>query len=247
MKRIGIIGGLSYESSVHYYEQLNRLVNMRVGGLASADMILRSVNFGDYYRMMEAGDWGNIGQMLMTEAFQLFFEDYCDYVAVASCTMHKMAPLIEKSLGQIVMEYTPLGVKTPFIHIGDCIADACAEIGAHSVLFLGTKITMTEDFMRERLARDGIEVTDTSEYGSKVDEVNRIIFDELCRGRATTKSWNFLLDFIHQFPTGDKSRPDAVVLGCTELGLILQQDDVDIPLIDSTAVHVRRLAELATI
>jgi aspartate racemase len=145
------------------------------------------------------------------------------------------------------MEYTPLGVKTPFIHIGVCIADACAEIGAHSVLLLGTKITMTEGFMRERLAQHGVEAIDTSRYESKIKETNRIIFEELCHGQATTKSWNFLLDFIHQFPTGDDPKPDAVVLGCTELGLILQQDDVDIPLIDSTAVHVRRLAELATI
>lgn len=245
MKRIGIIGGLSYESSVYYYEQINRLVNERVGGQTSADTILRSVNFANFYKLMKAGAWGDIGQMLMAEASQLFFEDYCDYVVVASCTMHKMASPIEESLGQIVMGYMPLGAKTPFIHIGDCIADACAEISAHSVLLLGTKITMTEDFMRERLARHGVEVIDTSEFGSKVDEIDRIIFGELCHGQATTKSWNFLLDFIHQFPTGDKSRPDAVVLGCTELGLILQQDDVDIPLIDSTAVHVRRLAELA--
>ena len=242
MKKIGIIGGFNLDTTLNYYERINRLANDHLGGMSTPDMTLRSVNPADYCRLMKNNDWHHVGQLLATEVFQLLFDDCCDHVAVASCSMHRFATHIERSLGSIGMDENP-----PFVHIGDCIANECKVMGARSVLLLGKKSTMTEGFISGRLSTHGIETIDTSNFNKEIDEIDRIISEELCRGRATMKSWNFLLDFIHQFSIEDGSRPDAVVLGSTELGLMLRQDDVDIPLIDAMEVHIRQLAKLSSV
>ena len=245
MRRIGIIGGMSYESTLHYYERINRQVSERVGGLASADLVLRSVNFEDYHKLMEKGDWTTIGRLLRAAARNLFLENQCNYVAIATNTMHKVAEEITKPYTW--MQHTgarAIRVEIPLVHIGDCIAKKCKEVGAKRVLLLGTKFTMTEDFMAKRLAQHGIEVMPVDDYPDEIAEINRIIFDELCHGVVTAESKEFMMNFVYQFPADSDIRPDAIILGCTELEMILEQDDIDIPLINSTQAHIDTLVDL---
>lgn len=245
MRRIGIIGGMSYESTLHYYERINRQVNECVGGLASADLVLQSVNFEDYHKLMEKGDWVTIGRRLRAAARNLFLENQCNYVAIATNTMHKVAEYIAEPYTWI--QHTgarAIRVEIPLVHIGDCIAEKCKEVGAKRVLLLGTKFTMTEDFMAKRLAQHGINVMSVDNYPEEIEEIDRIIFDELCHGVVTAESKEFMMNFVYQFPADSDIRPDAIVLGCTELEMILEQDDVDIPLINSTQAHIDKIVEL---
>ena len=245
MRRIGIIGGMSYESTLYYYERINRQVNERVGGLASADLVLQSVNFEDYHKLMEKGDWVTIGRRLRAAARNLFLENQCNYVAIATNTMHKVAEYIAEPYTWI--QHTgarAIRVEIPLVHIGDCIAEKCKEVGAKRVLLLGTKFTMTEDFMAKRLAQHGINVMSVDNYPEEIEEIDRIIFDELCHGVVTAESKEFMMNFVYQFPADSDIRPDAIVLGCTELEMILEQDDVDIPLINSTQAHIDKIVEL---
>lgn len=240
-KRIGIIG-VSYESTLHYYEQINRKVNERAGGLTSTDLVLRSVNFGTYYDLMNDVDWYLIEQTLSCEAEKLACVLGCDYVAIATNTMHKVAPAIKCSVEGWCHDDSSIYPR--FVHIGDCIAEKLREVGAKRILFLGIKFTMTEDFMKTLLGTHDIEVMDTSNYPEEIDEINRIIFDELCHGIVTPESKEFMMNSIYQFLADSVLRPDAIVLGCTELNMILKPDDVDIPLIDSTQAHIDKLVEL---
>ena len=241
MKRIGIIGGMSYESTLHYYDQINRKVNERAGGLTSADLVLRSVNFEEYHKLMKEGKWGYIGEKLSHEAKKLAYGSECDYVAIATNTMHKVAPAIRRS---VECHRSGRDNYPKFVHIGDCIAEKLKEVGAKRIMLLGTKLTMTEKFMKKFLSeRHNIEVMGVRNYPEEVDKINRIIFDELCHGIVTTESKEFMMNFVYQFPTDSDLRPDAIVLGCTELNMILEPDDVDIPLIDSTQVHIDKLVE----
>lgn len=245
MRRIGIIGGMSYESTLHYYERINRQVNECVGGLASADLVLQSVNFEDYHKLVEKGDWVTIGRRLRAAARNLFLENQCNYVAIATNTMHKVAEYIAEPYTWI--QHTgarAIRVEIPLVHIGDCIAEKCKEVGAKRVLLLGTKFTMTEDFMAKRLAQHGINVMSVDNYPEEIEEIDRIIFDELCHGVVTAESKEFMMNFVYQFPADSDIRPDAIVLGCTELEMILEQDDVDIPLINSTQAHIDKIVEL---
>ena len=243
MKRIGIIGGMSYESTLHYYDQINRKVNERAGGLTSADLVLRSVNFENYYDLMTDGNWKLIEQELSYEAERLVYDFGCDYVAVATNTMHKVAPAIKCSVEGWYRDGS--GIYPRFIHIGDCVAEKLKEAGAKRILLLGTKFTMTEKFMKKFFSgRHNIEVMGVRNYPEEVDEINRIIFDELCHGIVTPESKEFMMNFVYQFPSDSDLRPDAIVLGCTELNMILEPDDVDIPLIDSTQAHIDKLVDL---
>lgn len=247
MSRIGIIGGMSYESTLHYYEQINRQVNERAGGLVSADLVLRSVNFEEYHELMESDDWDEIAHRLSFEALDLVLKNRCDYVAIATNTMHKVADEVlgpHEVVNNVVWPSTSTWIDVPLVHIGDCIADECKKVGAKRVLLLGTKFTMTEDFMKALLGTHDIEVMDTSNCPEEIDEINRIIFEELCHGIVTSESKEFMMNFVYQFPADSDLRPDAIVLGCTELNMILEPDDVDIPLIDSTQAHIDKLVEL---
>lgn len=247
MKRIGILGGMSYESALHYYEQINRKVNERAGGFISADLVLRSVNFGEYHKLMDSGDWSEIAHRLSFEALDLVLKNECKYIAIATNIMHKVADKISgqhEIINNVVWPPTPTWVDIPLVHIGDCIAKECWRISAKRVLLLDTKFTMTEDFMNAHLAEYDIEVMDMSDYLEGVNEINRIIFEELRYGVVTPESKKFMLNFVRQFLTGPSLKPDAIVLGCTELNMILNPDDVDIPIIDSTQVHIDRLVEL---
>ena len=243
MKRIGIIGGMSYESTLHYYEEINRQVNERAGGLTSADLVLRSVNFAEYHALMEKGDWDTIGLMLQQEAADLVMFNECDCVAIATNTMHKVANKVS-SIYISEDGYLPIRL----VHIGDCVGEKCKEIGARRVLLLGTRFTMLEKFMKKYLSgKYGLEVMGVRKYPREVERIDHIIFDELCCGVVTPRSKAFMKDFVSLFTSGEAAhgyKPDAIILGCTELNMILQPEDVCVPLIDSTQVHIDKLVDL---
>ncbi|MBR3052024.1 amino acid racemase [Candidatus Saccharibacteria bacterium] len=253
MKRIGIIGGMSYESTLHYYEQINRQVNKRAGGLTSADLVLRSVNFAEYHQLMEAGAWDEIAHKLSFEALDLVMKNECDYIAIATNTMHKVADRVagphEVISGDNIWPPLVRKVAIPLVHIGDCVGEECKKSGARRVLLLGTKFTMAEKFMKEFLFKKyGIKVMAVSSRPEEVDEINRIIFEELCHGivRPESKEFiiNFITEFIYRFSVDSDFRPDAIVLGCTELNMLLKPSDVGLPLIDSTMAHINKLVDL---
>ena len=243
MKRIGIIGGMSYESTLHYYEQINRKVNERLGGSTSADLVLRSVDFETYYDLMQDGNWKLIERKLSYEAERLVYDFGCDYVAVATDTMHKVAPAIKLSVER--WWHGGSGIYPRFVHIGDCVAEKLKEAGAKRILLLGREFTMTEKFMKKFFSgRHGIQVMGVRNYPEEVGEINRIISEELCHGIVTSESKEFMVNFVYQFPSDSEFKPDAVVLGCAELNMILEPADLDIPLIDSTQAHINKLVEL---
>lgn len=243
MKRIGIIGGMSYEPTLlyYYYERINQLVNERAGGLVSADLVLRSVNFEEYYELMKTGNWNEISHKLSFEALDLVLRNECDYIAIAIDTMHKVADKVIEphEVSDDGMISTSSWINIPLVHIGDCVAERCQKLNAKRVLLLGTK-----NFLSKRLESYGISIMDTSNYPEEIDEINRIIFDELCHGVVMSESKEFMMNFVYQFPCDRDERPDAVVLGCTELNMILEPNDVDIPLVDSTNEHIEKLVDL---
>lgn len=232
MNRIGIIGGLSYQSSKYYYDRLNSEVHKRLGGDASADMVLVSVNFEDFTRAMKTGqdNW-------LIWQFRKIAEHLakmgCEYMAVASNTMHKYT---EQLMYNSSYEPTP-----GFVDIAECAGMACIKRDIHRVLLIGTAMTMTEDFMKQKLKMQGIEVVNAFNK-REIGKINRIIFNELCRGRVTVKSSQWLYELLEAAVAETKA--EGVILGCTELNMIIHQRDVQVPVIDTTEEHVKRLAEL---
>ena len=260
MKRIGIIGGMSFESTLHYYEQINRKVNEAAGRLTSADMVLRSVNFEEYHELMEAGDWDAIAGKLESEAFSLIERNGCNYVAIATNTMHKVADKIssheitDNSYGRA----RSVRADIPLVHIGDCIAEECLAKGYKRVALIGTKFTMTDDFMKNRLQQNGLEVVDNFKK-SEIQKIDRIIFDELCHGIVKSESAEDVMSILMQSDSRDQDNGgtgfDAVILGCTELGTLIEvlsdgyiivkpKHEHRFEFVDSTQVHIDKLVNL---
>ena len=243
LNKIGIIGGLSYQSTIHYYREINEKVNKRAGGQTSAELLVRSVNFEQYYVDMRFDRWGRIGNNMVREALSLL-DNGCTHIAIATNTIHKVADVVETAL------IARCG-RNPLIHIGDCIADECKKIDAKNVIFLGTRFTMIDNFMDKRLGANGIKTVRLIGYdslprcGYGLAKVNEIIFDELCFGKVLPNSKRFLIDFVNKVIEEAPEKPDAIVLGCTELDMIIKEGDIALPIIDSTEAHVRKIAELA--
>ncbi|MEE0887835.1 MAG: amino acid racemase [Candidatus Saccharimonadaceae bacterium] len=257
MRRIGIIGGMSYESTLHYYERINRQVNERAGGLVSADLVLRSVNFEEYHEMMEKGDWAMIGKRLSDEATKLVIEEGCRYIAIATNTMHKVASYVSGRHGLLRQHYArPMYADVQLVHIGDCIAEKCKKEGIQRVALLGTRFTMTDGFMKKRLQDNGLEVIDTFKK-SEIDEIDRIIFDELCHGVVKPKSENRLLNIAANADDRDMDNGgtgiDGFILGCTELEMLFSGEPYffikprhkhHFKFINSTQAHIDKIVEL---
>jgi len=226
MRRIGLIGGMSWESSALYYRLINQSVARRLSGLHSADLLLASVDFAPVAVMQSAGQWNEAGDLLYRRAAELVAAG-CEVLGLATNTMHKVA---DRMLGALDVE---------FIHIADPTAAALKADGFSTVGLLGTRFTMEQSFYRDRLEAAGLKVL-VPEVG--ITELNGIIYEQLCRGIVTEPSRSTYVDAIRRL--GDRGA-EAVILGCTEITLLISDDVSPLPTYDTTALHAEALVEAA--
>ncbi len=227
MKTIGLIGGMSWESTASYYQLINETIKEKLGGLHSAKILLYSVDFAEIERYQASGDWDKSAGFL-SQIAQNLEQAGADFIVICTNTMHKVAPQIQKI------------ISIPILHIAQATADNLLENGIKKVGLLGTKYTMTQEFYKEKLLEAGLEVVIPDQAG--VEEVNRIIYDELCLGQIKESSKQTYLSMIDDLKNAGA---EAVVLGCTEIGLLVQQEDTDVPLFDTTEIHAQKAAEFA--
>ncbi len=228
MKTIGLIGGMSWESTVPYYRQINETVKQHLGGLHSARIILYSVDFHDVERLQHAGDWDAAGALLAAAARALELAG-ADFLVLCTNTMHKVVPAIEAA------------VAIPLFHIADPTAAAIRQAGFSTVGLLGTRFTMEQDFYRERLRqRHGLAVLVPAPEDR--DIVHRVIYEELCLGKVVPESRGQ----YRRIMAGLMAQgAQAIILGCTEISLLVDQHDASVPLFDTTGIHARQAAEWA--
>ena len=227
MKTIGLLGGMSWESTIPYYRIINEEVKNRLGGLHSAKIVLYSVEFDEIEKCQSSGDWEKSGRIL-GRAAQGLEAAGADFILICTNTMHKVAPQIASM------------IKIPVIHIADATADALEQCGIRRVGLLGTRYTMTQDFYKKRLAERGFEVLIPGE--ADIETVNSVIFEELCRGVIREGSREKFKEIIEKLKDDGA---EAVILGCTEIGLLIRQSDVSVPVFDTTVIHAKRAAQLA--
>ena len=224
MKTIGLIGGMSWESTVTYYQVINETIKKQLGGLHSAKCILYSVDFDEIEKYQASGEWDKSADIL-SEAAQALERAGADYIVICTNTMHKVASEIGRN------------IHIPILHIADMTAVQLKKHGIRKVGLLGTKYTMQQDFYKNILIEQGIEVLIPND--ADVDVVNRIIYDELCLGKILEESKAVYLDIIHELA---RNGAQGIILGCTEIGLLIQQSDTDIPLFDTTRIHAKQAA-----
>ena len=227
MKTIGIIGGMSYESSIHYYERINKQVNELAGNLTCARMIIYNVNFEEIRKLMLANEWDKIGIELAKIA-KLLEDAGADYIAIATNTMHKLANYIQKQ------------INIPLIHIADCVADKCKESKVYNVGLLGTKYTMVENFLVDRLNENQLDVS-TPKEEKQINEIDRIIFDELCKGIIKESSKKYFVEVINKMI--EDAGIEGIIFGCTEIEMLVKQSDLKIPIFDTTQSHIDAIVE----
>lgn len=227
MKKIGIIGGMSYESTLHYYERINKIINERLGNLSTAEIIMYSVNFQDIEPHMKKDEWEIIEKSLCDKAKKL--EDSgADIIVIATNTMHKLAQNIQEN------------ISIPLLHIADCVATECISKGIKDVGLLGTKYTMTEDFLKERLKKNGLNVFVPKDR-KQINEIDRIIFKELCVGSIRRSSKEYYIKVINNMIK--KYNIKGIILGCTEIEMLIKKDDLDIPIFDTTQAHINSIVD----
>jgi len=227
MKTIGLIGGMSWESTVTYYQQINEEVKRALGGLHSAQILLYSVDFAPIEAWQAEGAWDKSAEVLRAAA-QTLEAAGADCVVICTNTMHKVA-------GEVAA-----GCGIPLLHIAQATAEELLQNGVNRVGLLGTKYTMTQDFYKDVLIRAGLEVLIPGE--EDVEQVNRVIFEELCLGRFSEESRAEFLRIIGELA---ERGAQGIVLGCTEIGLLIRQDDATLPLFDTAQIHAQRAAQWA--
>lgn len=228
MKTIGLIGGMSWESTVSYYRIINEEVKKRLGGLHSAKILLHSVDFEEIERFQSTGQWEKCGEIL-GEAARGLEAAGADFILICTNTMHKVAPQVASM------------IRIPILHIADATADELEKNRVRHVGLLGTKYTLKQDFYKKRLTDRGFDVLipDMEE----VDRVNRVIFEELCLGEIKEESRQSFQRVIENLK---EKGAEAVILGCTEIGLLIRQSDVSVPVFDTAVIHAKAAARLAT-
>ena len=227
MKTIGVIGGMSWESTVTYYQIMNETVKQELGGLHSAKILLYSVDFSEIERCQAEGDWEKSGDILASAAESLE-KAGADFLVIATNTMHKVVPQIQKR------------IHIPIVHVAEVTAEELKQNHITTVALLGTKYTMTQEFYKEKLENAGIQVLIPE--ASEIEVVNSIIFDELCLGSILETSKERYLQIIE----GLKNRgAQGVILGCTEIGLLIRQEDTELPVFDTTKIHAVKAAKLS--
>lgn len=225
MRRLGVLGGMSWESTALYYRLLNEGVRERFGGLNSADLLIRSFNFATIEALQATGEWDRAGDVL-AEAAATLEEAGAEGLLIATNTMHLLAPVIEERIG------------IPLIHIADATADALVAANKRRPLLLATRYTMEQGFYRERLieraarADAPMDVIVPDDAGRTL--VHDAIYDELCQGIMRDESREAYKRIVD---AAVREGADAVIFGCTEVGMLLAQDDVPVPAFDTTAIH----------
>lgn len=224
MKTIGLIGGMSWKSTVTYYQIINQTIKERLGGLHSAKLLLYSVDFAEIEECQAKGEWNESGDILAVAAKNLEGAG-ADFIVICTNTMHKVVPQIQ------------MQISIPILHIADATADALIDASIKKVALLGTKYTMTEGFYKEKLIARGISVVIPGE--EEIELVNRVIYDELCLGVVSDTSRNLYQRIIVDMK---EKGAEGVILGCTEIGLLIQQEDSSLPIFDTTQIHARTAA-----
>lgn len=227
MKTIGLIGGMSWESTQTYYRLINQKVREQLGGLHSARLVLYSVDFAEIEALQRQGDWQTAAQILGSAARSVEAAG-AEFLVVCANTMHKILPDIEQM------------VTVPFLHIADATARALKEDGVTQVGLLGTRFTMEQAFYRERVEAHGIQVLIPE--AAQRERVHSVIFDELCRGEISVESKQDYLEIIVSLANRGVQ---GVILGCTEIGLLIQQPDTAVRLYDTTEIHAEQAVQLA--
>jgi aspartate racemase len=227
MQTIGLLGGMSWESTVPYYRIINETVRARLGGLHSARIVLHSVDFHDIERLQDAGNWTRAGEIL-AHAARSVEAGGADFIVLCTNTMHKVATAITGAVG------------IPLLHIADPTAAAISHAGLSSVGLLGTRFTMEQDFYRDRLALHGIETIVPCDDDREC--VHRVIYEELCRGIVRDDSRARYRSIIGRLVARGAQ---GVVLGCTEIAMLVGEDDADVAVFDTTLIHARAAAARA--
>ena len=227
MKTIGLIGGMSWESTVTYYQLINETIKKELGGLHSAKILLYSVDFAEIEEYQEKGEWEKSAEVLSKAAVNLE-KAGADFIVICTNTMHKVAPQMQKY------------ISVPIIHIAEATADTLKEKGITKVGLLGTKYTMTQEFYKDKLIEADIEVVIPDAAG--VETVNQIIYNELCLGKILPES---KVKFLKIMEDLRENGAQGVILGCTEIGLLVQQADTTLPVFDTTQIHAVKAALLS--
>ena len=228
MKIIGLLGGMSWESTLEYYKMINEGIKVRLGGLHSAKIAMISIDFEPIEKLQHQGRWGEMAKMLSNDAKSIE-KAGADFLLICTNTMHKVATDIENS------------IQIPLLHIADATAEELIREGIKKVGLLGTAFTMEEDFYKGRLTKKyGLEVITPNKKDREI--VHKIIYNELCLGRIKEDSKKEYLRIISEL---GKNGAEGAILGCTEIGLLVKQSDTNIKLFDTTQIHAKKAVELA--
>lgn len=218
-RTLGIIGGMSWESTQSYYRLINEGIKAKLGNLHSADLLIHSVDFAPIGELQAQGQWEELGDVMVNSGKRLQAAG-AQGLLIATNTMHKVAEQVQAA------------TNLPLIHIADATADATKQQGLTKIALLGTQFTMTEDFYKQRLMDAGVQVLIPNTDARA--EVHRIIYDELCQGQLLASSRQYYMQVINELAA---QGAEGVILGCTEIGLLISQADSPIPVFDTTAIH----------
>lgn len=227
MKTIGLLGGMSWESTLTYYKIINEAIKAELGGLHSAKIILFSVDFDEIEQCQARGDWDKSGDILASAA-QSLEKAEADFIVICTNTMHKVAPRVQAA------------IRIPILHIAEATAEELRQARILRVALLGTKYTMTQSFYKDKLVAAGIDVLIPE--AADIEVVNRVIYKELCLGAVSPASKAEYLRIIDSLA---QRGAEGVILGCTEIGLLIGQKDTALPVFDTTRIHAQRAALLS--
>ena len=224
LKTIGLIGGMSWESSMTYYKVINETVKNKLGGLHSAKCIMYSVDFYDIEKCQADGNWEKSGEILGEAAYNLE-KAGADFIVICTNTMHKVINQIKER------------ISIPVLHIAEMTAEKILEKKMKNIALLGTKYTMEQDFYKSKLIEKGINVIIPDK--NDIEIINKVIYDELCLGIINHESKTKYLEIVK---TLKQKGAEGIILGCTEIGLLIKNEDTDIPLFDTALIHAEQAA-----
>ena len=224
LKTIGLIGGMSWESTVTYYKIINEVIKEKLGGLHSAKCVLYSVDFQEIEECQANGNWEKSGEILGEAAYNLE-KAGADFIVICTNTMHKVVDQIKEK------------ISIPILHIAEMTAEKILEKGLKNIALLGTKYTMEQDFYKSKLIEKGINVIIPDK--NDVEIINKVIYDELCLGTINSNSKKKFLEIVDKLRSKEA---EGIILGCTEIGLLIKNTDTDVPLFDTAIIHAEQAA-----